>query len=88
MTTSRLNAVFRADNTGTIPNQLREVREASIARMREEVEDAERLATELQAGISQDGPLDREETRELIRQTRKQARQLRRRIEELENLND
>lgn len=88
MTTPRLNAVFRADNTGTIPGQMREVREAAIARMREEVEDAERLATELQANISQDGPLDREETQELIKQTRKQARQLRRQIEEMENLND
>lgn len=88
MTTSRLNAVFRAGNTGTIPGQMREVREAAIARMREEVEDAERLAAELQAGIDQDGPLDREETRELIKQTRKQARQLRSRIEEMENLDD
>lgn len=85
MTTSRLNAVFRAANTGTIPDQMREVREAAIARMREEVEDAERLAAEL---IDQDGPLDREETRELIKQTLKQARQLRRRIEEMENLDD
>lgn len=88
MTTSRLNAVFRADNTGTIPGQYREVIETSIARMREEVEDAERLAAELQAGIDQDGPLDREETRELIKQTLKQARQLRSRIEEMENFND
>lgn len=88
MTVPRINAVFFADNTGTIPNQIREVREAAIARMREEVEDAERLAAELKAGIDQDGPLDREETRELIKQTRKQARQLRRQIEEMENFND
>lgn len=87
MTVPRINAVFFADNTGTIPNQIREVREAAIARMREEVEDAERLAAELKAGIDQDGPLDREETRELIKQTRKQARQLRRQIEEMENFN-
>lgn len=88
MITPRLNAVFRTNNTGTIPGQMREIREAAITRMREEVEDAERLAAELKAGIDQDGPLDREETRELIKQTRKQARQLRRQIEEMENFND
>ena len=88
MTVPRINAVFWADHTGTTPNGLNEIHEAAITRMREEVEDAERLAAELKAGIDQEGLLDREETRELIKQTLKQARQLRQQIEEMENLDD